>query len=334
MTEEKFNIRDGDYQNGFGLRRAEPDVGPLKQRFVFPPYSTWNTRDLKWQERRRLWLARGIQSEEGRDGKLTFRIPMNLKDGSTGNRIKSQTSIFDPVVCELAYGWWCRPGGVVLDPFAGGSVRGILASILGFRYHGIELRREQVEANRAQIGPGTCGQYKPRWVCGDSLVMAPRAPRADFVFSCPPYGNLEVYSDDPADISTMMYPEFYDTYCQIIAASVARLRDNRFACFVVSNYRDKTAGGRFRDFAGDTVRAFEDAGATFYNEISLWNSVGTGAMRANNTFVRGARKVVRSHQNVLVFIKGDPKIAAKNIPADAGVATGETNEEKESTEAD
>ena len=77
------------------------------------------------------------------------------------------------------------------------------------------------------------------------------------------------------------------------------------------------------DFVGDTIRAFESAGAMLYNEIILINSVGTGAMRANTSFVRGARKVVKCHQNVLVFVKGDPKLAAKDIPADAGVSTGE-----------
>ena len=48
----------------------------------------------------------------------------------------SGTSIFDPVLCELAYRWYCPPGGVILDPFAGGSVRGIVASKLGRRYVG------------------------------------------------------------------------------------------------------------------------------------------------------------------------------------------------------
>ncbi|MFT7593218.1 MAG: hypothetical protein ACI8R4_000531 [Paracoccaceae bacterium] len=36
----------------------------------------------------------------------------------------SGTSIFDPVLCEIAYRWFCPQGGTVLDPFAGGSVRG------------------------------------------------------------------------------------------------------------------------------------------------------------------------------------------------------------------
>ena len=34
----------------------------------------------------------------------------------------SGTSIFDPVLCEIAYRWFCPAGGTVLDPFAGGSV--------------------------------------------------------------------------------------------------------------------------------------------------------------------------------------------------------------------
>jgi len=33
----------------------------------------------------------------------------------------SGTSIFDPVLCEIAYRWFCPQGGTVLDPFAGGS---------------------------------------------------------------------------------------------------------------------------------------------------------------------------------------------------------------------
>jgi hypothetical protein len=32
----------------------------------------------------------------------------------------SGTSIFDPVLCEIAYRWFCPQGGTVLDPFAGG----------------------------------------------------------------------------------------------------------------------------------------------------------------------------------------------------------------------
>ena len=38
----------------------------------------------------------------------------------------------------------------MLDPFAGGSVRGLVAEYLGYTYTGIELRQEQVEENQKQ----------------------------------------------------------------------------------------------------------------------------------------------------------------------------------------
>ena len=51
-----------------------------------------------------------------------FEIPDHWRRVCAGK--ENGTSIFDPVVCELAYTWFAPVGGVVLDPFAGGSVRG------------------------------------------------------------------------------------------------------------------------------------------------------------------------------------------------------------------
>lgn len=309
------HLTKGQYEHGFGMHKNRPFVGKLLQRYRLTPFSVWNTREGKWQNRRRLWLKKGIRSELGRKDKLTFNIPVTLRDGATGARYENETSVFDPVVCELAYRWWCPPGGVVLDPFAGGSVRGIVASVMGMRYLGIELSAAQVEANRAQITEETRGDYPPKWRCGDSYQVLHKAPPCDFFFSCPPYGNLEVYSDDPNDISNMPYDRFMERYTHIINTGVGKLKDNRFACFVVANYRDRdNTGKHMLDFVGDTVRAFTAAGAAFYNEVILVNSVGTGAMRSNGSFDRGSRKMVKCHQNILVFIKGCPVKAGAEIP--------------------
>jgi len=48
------------------------------------------------------------------------------------------------------YKWFCPERGTIFDPFAGGSVRGIVACGMGYSYTGIELREEQVSANRGQ----------------------------------------------------------------------------------------------------------------------------------------------------------------------------------------
>lgn len=428
---------------------------------------------------------------------------------------ESGTSIFDPVLCELACRWFCPAGGSVLDPFAGGSVRGIVAAVLGHPYTGIDLRPEQIAANEKQwaairrrpmtadsvtvkvsakmarlpfhgcepdyiqnvchasccqsstsptgtlitihpceraaiearggavrdgllqprpgekrcpfktpehlcglhftpdkpfgciaspftlnrngtlivrnrykslkcydagprlpayvafrasldliFGPGesaricahldaggddltatmTAENYRkliendeikhgvtveaagppdvgprpdPRWVVGDSRDLATLAPGThDLIFSCPPYADLERYSDDPRDLSTLDYPAFLDAYRAIIAAAVGMLKPDRFAVFVVGDVRDRK--GFYRNFPGDTIAAFEAAGATLYNEAVLITMIGSLPIRVGSQFA-GPRKLGKTHQNVLVFYKGDPRrIAAEfgEVPTD------------------
>lgn len=219
------------------------------------------------------------------------------------------TSIFDPVLCELAYRWFSPKGGSVLDPFAGGSVRGIVASKIGRQYVGIDLRDEQIKANRDQA-TSLCTDPMPAWICGNSLniVELVKDYSADLIFSCPPYGDLEVYSEDPQDISTMEYEDFKTTYYLIIKNAVSLLKQDRFACFVVGDFRDKK--GIYRNFVSHTIEAFILAGAHLYNEAILVNALGSLPIRAGRYF-SSTRKLGKTHQNVLVFIKGDPHRATE-----------------------
>jgi hypothetical protein len=232
---------------------------------------------------------------------------MELAGGFSDSH-QSGTSIFDPVLCELAYGWFCPPGGTILDPFAGGSVRGIVASHLGRQYVGVELRGEQVEANRAQAHIARDPQ--PVWHCGDSrgIDTICQGVQADFVFSCPPYADLEIYSDNPLDLSAMPYEKFLEAYREIIAKACGLLRPDRFACFVVGDVRDRA--GNYRNFTGATVEAFLDAGLELYNEAVLITAVGSLPIRVGRQFAAG-RKLGKTHQNVYVFVKGSGKAAAQ-----------------------
>jgi len=149
---------------------------------------------------------------------------------------------------------------------------------------------------------------RPLWVQGDALKVLPSAPPADFLFTCPPYGDLERYSDEPEDLSTLEFDAFVPAYRAIIQAAAQRLRPDRFAALVVGNYRDKR-GGYYRDFVGETVRAFQAAGLVYYNEAVLVTPRGSLPVRITKQFIAG-RKMGKSHQNLLVFLKGDSSRAA------------------------
>lgn len=283
--------------------------GSLTDKFGVPPFSVLNAREGWWQERKRQWMALGIKSEIGRDAEAyPGQDRLNAQRGQAV--AASGVSVFDPVLCELAYRWFCPEGGTVLDPFAGGSVRGLVASHCERAYVGIDLRAEQVEANIDQIGIAN-KSFTPIWMQGDSrnIGKIAKGVKADMVFSCPPYGDIEVYSDDAADISGLDYSEFRAAYAQIIAATCKMLKPDRFACFVVGDIRDKKTGA-YQNFVGDTVEAFRAAGLAFYNEAILVTMAGTLPIRAGKQFVQ-TRKLGKTHQNVLVFVKGDAKKATE-----------------------
>ena len=284
----------------------------LMDRFGEPPFSVLDTRSGRWATRRAAWDSLDLSSRNGRSDALTFTRPDATDPVSQKLLAMSDgTSTFDPVLTELVIRWWSPMAGVVLDPFAGGSVRGVVSAALGRAYHGIDLSADQVGANR-DTARRLEGEHpaifdtSPTWYVGDAAEGMPNVT-ADLVLTCPPYGTLERYSDDPRDLSTMTAGRFIAPYFQAIDAAVARLRADRFAVFVVGNYRE---GGELIDLVGMTIDGFHAAGATYYAQAILINAVGTAGMRASATFPAG-RKPITCHQHILVFVKGDGMAAAR-----------------------
>ncbi len=290
-------------QTAFGfLDGIEKENPLLRDKFIEPPFSVLDTKQGEWQDRKRAWLALGIQSEVGRDVKAIVNTVAKEKYPYFAGRGSSDASIFDPVLVELMYTWFCPASGNILDPFAGGSVRGIIAHYLGYHYDGIELRQEQVDSNRGQAMDILPLENQPQWYVGDSDTILDRDwnLKFDFMLSCPPYADLEVYSNLSEDISNMPYPKFLNIYRSIIKKSLALLKPGSYACFVVGEVRGKD--GYFYNFVKDTVQAFCDGGAKFYNDAVLLNAIGSAPIRASAQFPKGG-KLVKLHQNVLIFKK-------------------------------
>lgn len=271
----------------------------LSETFGVPPFSVLDSRQGYWVDRKRSWRTLITDEGKSREGVLAENSIMSeLNDG---------VSIFDPVLAELIVRWFAPPKALICDPFSGGAF-GFVASYLGNLFTGIELRQEQAEINHERVK-----QYGSRYICEDGQNIAKHleAESQDLIFSCPPYFDLEVYSDLANDASNQKtYKGFLSIIENGFKGAISCLKDNRFAVVVCGDIRDKK--GFYYGFPDDIKAIFKRHGMKLYNEMFLVESLGTLPQRVRKSM--GNRKVGKCHQNVLVFYKGDPKQIQANFP--------------------
>lgn len=293
-----------------GKLELKPSAGKLSDRFVVAPFSVLNTTSGDWQKRKAAWQHKINDRAETREGK-TF-----VRDGSPNYMAGAMdaagggTSILDPVLAEVLCRWFGIPGGATFDPFAGDTVFGYVAGSLGMPFTGIELRKEQANLNQARVD---ADKLPAKYICDDALNMDKHiaAESQDFIFSCPPYADLEVYSDKPNDLSNMGHDEFFKVYKTVLTGLYGKLKNNRFCAITISEVRNKKTG-EYISLVPQTVEFMRAAGFKYYNEMILVNAVGTLRLRVKRQ-MRG-RKVGRMHQNVLVFYKGDISAIKNEYP--------------------
>ncbi len=276
----------------------QQSVEKLQDKFIIPPLSVFDTRQGYWQDRKRLWNNLINDQGESRKGTLGFSSLITKMYGKTG--IKN-VSILDAALAEIINAWFlptdqeCK----TCDPFAGDTVFGFVSAYLGNDFTGIELRQDQVEINNKRVEGMTA-----KYICDDGQNIAQHLePESqDLVFSCPPYFDLEKYSDLPNDASNQKdYQSFLNILDNAFTGAIKCLKNNRFAVVVMSDVRDKK--GFYLPICDDITRIFKKNGMQLYNEIILVNVAGTAQIRAAQAMKN--RKIVRTHQEVLVFYKGD-----------------------------
>ncbi len=267
------------------------DAGCLQRDFIAPPFSVLDGRQGYWLERKRWWKA---QIQDNAEAREVEAISHNFNRGGAA-------SILDPVLSEIIVRWFTpQDGSRVFDCFAGDTVFGYVAGSLGHSFTGIELRQEQADFNSERTK-----ELPVTYICDDGRNVDKYLPAGtqDLFFSCPPYFDLEVYSDNPSDASNQeTYEDFYKILDEAFTKAIGCLADNRFAVVVVGNVRDKKTGGYY-NIVGDVVDTFVRNGMHFYNDMIILDPVGSAGIRAKNGMKR--RKVVKVHQNVLVFYKGN-----------------------------
>jgi hypothetical protein len=273
------------------------------------PWSVLRQDSPSWQARKGWWTRHGVDDLGPR-----AHAPAMMATGRHG-AVSGGVSAFDPHLAEVCYRWYCPPGGTVVDPLAGGPVRGLVAGHLGHPYLGVDLLTAQVAANRhraAEWHDRGLLAVAPVWRCGDAAAELPAlAPgSADYALTCPPYHDRERYSDDPRDLSAMRWPAFLEAYTRILTGLVRVLAADRYMTVVVSDIRDRR--GHLRGLPALTTTALTGAGVHLINEQVLVAPLGLAAKRMRIPW-EAARTTTRIHQHVLTYTKGDRRAAARTV---------------------
>lgn len=336
-AENALNAQNGD-GSGSERQQSAPESS-LFDRFIVPPFSILDTRKGYWQDRKKKWRELIGDMGESRNDTLiqspeikykdlyqrtrehrkklgiTFKeyldkyVPDDVKEHEAGKILSAGVSLLDPVMAEIVCRWFGQENCKTFDCFAGDSVFGYVSAYLGNDFTGIELRPEQVALNNKRVEG-----MNARYINDDGQNVAEhiQPESQDLLFSCPPYFDLEKYSDLPNDASNQdSYEDFIKILENAFKGAVGCLKQNRFAAICVGDVRDKNTGFYY-DFCGDIKRIFRENGMRLYNEIILVEAGASTAMRASRYME--TRKVAKMHQNILIFYKGDSKKIKSEFP--------------------
>ena len=326
-------------------KEENEEKGNINEDFIIFPCSILDQSNSKWQDRKKYWIKRldindNVNSREGklRLGNIliypkTYNRYLKFKDKNNEqlsfiefvekfnppeyeedkqNILSKGVSVFDPVLSELSCKWFSPYlGGKIFDCFAGDCFKGLVFALCGYEFTGIELRQEQVDDNI-----NCCKNFSNlnlKYICddGQNVDKYLEEESQDLLFSCPPYYNLEVYSNLPNDASNQKdYCDFLKILDNAYSKSIKILKDNRFAVIVVGNIRDKQ--GFYYNFINDIINIFNKNGMFLLNELILKEPINIRRFSSRRYFK--SRKIIKIHQNILVFYKGNPKKIKEIFP--------------------
>lgn len=287
----------------------EVAIQKLEDKFIVPPFSVLNAREGKWQERKKYWRDlikdTGITRDTGNQTNTRYRT---VEGFSAARQDETTGSVLDPVLSEIVIKWFGLDKSKMFDCFAGDTVFGYVSAYLGNNFTGIELRKSQADFNNER----TQG-FNARYICDDgrNILNHIEPYSQDLLFSCPPYFDLEVYSDLDNDASNQKeYSDFLSILDTAFSNSIKCLKENRFAVIVCGDVRDKK--GNYYRLPDHIKEIFEKNGMPLYNELILVDPVGNLQMRVGKYMEH--RKVGKTHQNILVFYNGNTKKIKEIFP--------------------
>jgi DNA modification methylase len=218
----------------------------------------------------------------------------NVKRGEGAKYLPAlRYSKFHPHLAEIVVRYWSLPGELIVDPFAGRSCRGVVATHLDRCYEGYEVAPTTVDKLREDLPTAVIHNAD-----GCSMNLTEDSS-ADLVFTCPPYHRLERYEDVEYQLSSVKNYDEFLRRIEDVGNSIYRvLKPERFLCWVCADWRD---GKAFRIFHADTIDVMENAGLTIHDIVIVKNNSPFVHLQAGK--VAAKRYTSKTHEYLLVFRK-------------------------------
>lgn len=176
----------------------------------------------------------------------------------------------------------------ILDPFSG-RTRMEICNVLKRNYTGFEINTEY---SRDGIINDDCLNIDNHHLDKDF----------DFLFTCPPYWSMELYSKDkPIDGDLSMiktYNEFKKEYEKRLIKTTEYVKDTGLAAIVVANFR---RNGEFISLEYDTIDIYKRMGWKIYDIVIL--EMNPAARQPYYSQAITKRRMLTTHEYLLIFHK-------------------------------
>jgi len=270
--------------------------GKMMDRLGFFPTSLWKP-DIK--------ITKILKKQI--DDKSQVRKSLNAHRSDRRNGVNgAKPSVFNPQLAQMILAGYCKPNSKIFDAFGGGGTRGYIATKMGHDYTGVEIREEEIIRIKKMFD---IWGFEFKIELGDSRKYTPQRDYYDFAFTCPPYYDLEQYSNINGDLSNYKtYDEFLIELEKVIINNNIGLKKDSLSVWVVGNFRDRK--GNLKHLNGDLIRLAEKNGFKLWDEI-IWQGASNVALTRCGKFEVN-RKSVRMHEYVIILKK-----VYETIPNDA-----------------
>jgi DNA modification methylase len=185
---------------------------------------------------------------------------------------------------------YTKRGETVLDPFVGIGTTIDACAELGRKGIGVDLNKDFVATAKKDIRVHPSAQDH-RLIVGDARRLGRwvQPESVDFVLTSPPYGSLlknvkgafaykwrehshldaidnpTPYSERPEDLGNMEYVPFLDAVGATLAQTFRALKNERYAVWVVKDFRALKEGVPYVNLHSDVIAQAELAGFTLWD---------------------------------------------------------------------